>query len=335
MDNIRDYYDKDYRLLIESEEEDQVYCISNGEKIFRTDHQASVFLTKLTVPSGARVLDYGCGKAATLKALSRERTDVTLFLFDVSDMYVPFWQEFLPQEQFSTHDLREEWTESMDIVTSFFSLEHVVSPREVLRAIHLQLKPRGLIYCVVPDVAQNPADFVVIDHINHFTAPSLELLFAEAGFRVLSIDSESHDSAMIVIARKEEMGSNSYIRNSEAIVSLSLMVENLVNYWGGVAATIRNLEASLAEESRLSIYGAGFYGTYAATCWTSTDRIECFVDQDPFRQGKEQLGLPVVAPDQLPKNIDKVLVGLNPLVARRVIAQMDCWTDRKLDYFFL
>ena len=108
-----------------------------------------------------------------------------------------------------------------------------------------------------------------------------------------------------------------------------------MNYWGGVAATIRNLEASLAEESRLSIYGAGFYGTYAATCLTSTDRIECFVDQDPFRQGKEQLGLPVVAPDQLPKNIDKVLVGLNPLVARRVIAQMDCWTDRKLDYFFL
>ena len=100
MDNIRDYYDKDYRLLIESEEEDQVYCISNGEKIFRTDHQASVFLTKLTVPSGARVLDYGCGKAATLNALSRARTEVPLFLFDVRDMYVPFWQEFLPQSNF-------------------------------------------------------------------------------------------------------------------------------------------------------------------------------------------------------------------------------------------
>ena len=37
---------------------------------------------------------------------------------------------------------------------------------------------------------------------------------------------------MIVIARKEEMGSNSYIRNSEAIVSLSLMVENLVTLLG-------------------------------------------------------------------------------------------------------
>ena len=125
----------------------------------------------------------------------------------------------------------------MDIVTSFFSLEHVISSRGTA-SYPPAIKARGLIYCVVPDVAQNPADFVVIDHINRFTAPSLELLFAEAGFRVLSIDSES-DSAMIVIARKEEMGSNSYIRNSEAIVSLSLMVENLVNC-GAALPSIRN-----------------------------------------------------------------------------------------------
>ena len=36
------YYDTDYDILIESEEDDQIYKVIEGRPVFRTDHQVEV-----------------------------------------------------------------------------------------------------------------------------------------------------------------------------------------------------------------------------------------------------------------------------------------------------
>src|SRR5207253_1798225 len=90
LKNLGEYYANAYKVLINSEDEDNLYEVSNGKRIFRFDHQADVLLTKVELPSGALILDYGCAKSTTLKLLARKRPDIVPHLFEVSEMYLPF-----------------------------------------------------------------------------------------------------------------------------------------------------------------------------------------------------------------------------------------------------
>ena len=174
--DINEFYDKNYRLLIRSDEEDQVYNVDNNEKIFRYDHQVKTLINLVKLPEQANILDYGCGKATTIKKFAEIKTNITPFVFDVSDIYVPFWKKFIKNTNMATYEINVNWFNKMDLVTSFFSLEHVNSPLKMLKNIYKLLKPNGFFYCIVPDITKNIADFIVIDHINHFTEYSLSKL---------------------------------------------------------------------------------------------------------------------------------------------------------------
>jgi hypothetical protein len=80
LKNIDNFYDKEYKLLVASDEEDQIYCIRDGEKVFRYDHQVETLVKLLDIPEGARVLDYGCAKATTLKKLIERSSDIAPYL---------------------------------------------------------------------------------------------------------------------------------------------------------------------------------------------------------------------------------------------------------------
>ena len=99
---------------------------------------------------------------------------------------------------------RPEWSESFDAVLSFFALEHVAAPRQFMADLHQLLKPGGSAYLLVPNVYTNVADFVVADHVNHFSQPSLATLFATAGLAKVSVDDGVHDAAFVVTAQKSD-----------------------------------------------------------------------------------------------------------------------------------
>ena len=170
-------------LLVESEDQDQIYSIRDGEKIFRYDHQVSSLLKLVDIPRGARVLDYGCAKATTLKKLAQRRTDITPHVFDVSDVYVSFWRKFVDEENWASHAVNNAWEGTMDLVTSFFSLEHVASPRQMLTTVWDLLKADGMFYCIVPDVMQI-LRFDCGGSCDHFTRSSVSRLFADCGFEI-------------------------------------------------------------------------------------------------------------------------------------------------------
>ncbi|MDA8678189.1 class I SAM-dependent methyltransferase [Luminiphilus sp.] len=337
VDNIDNYYDKDYQLLVESEEEDQIYCIRDGEKVFRCDHQVVTLADLLNIPEGAKVLDYGCAKGTTLKKLVELRSDITPFLFDVSDMYLPFWDKFVDEQNWAIYSVDNRWTELMDVVTSFFSLEHVTSPKEMLDNIRTLLKDGGMLYCVVPDVMQNPADFVVLDHVNHFTRTSICRLLADSGFEVEDINTEDHASAMIVIARKAaENGSmDGVLVSDDQCLATSEKVSAIADYWVGLASRIQAFESTQPASAQISIYGAGFYGTYIASCLADQERIKFFLDRDPYRHGRKLFGKTIIDPALMPESIDTVFVGLNPAIARQNIEMITSWEGRKIEFFYL
>ena len=334
--NLEEYYDTIYEILIDSEEEDQLYKVIEGQKIFRIDHQVKVLLDKVSLPQHAKILDYGCAKSATLKKLGQTRPDIIPHLFDVSEMYIPFWAKFVKYENWATYTIKTHWCGYFDLVTSFFALEHVANPKEMLKNISQLLKPGGLCYFVIPNVYTNPADFVVVDHVNHFSETSLKFLLEEEGFDSIDIDTESHAGAFVVVARHSDSDEQkSVLLDKQKVNFLQEKVNEMSVYWQNIAEKILVFEEQHTNNSASAIYGSGFYGTFIASCLKDISKIECFIDRNPYLQGKFLLDKPIVDPQQISKNIDTIYVALNPATAVKSIEQIEFWKDCNFNYFYL
>lgn len=333
MPDLTTYYDQNYRILIDSEDEDQLYVRPDGSKTFRTTHQVETLLAKANLPQGSSVLDFGCAKSSTLKRLLDLRPDIQPYVFDVSDMYVPFWEKFIPAGQWACHHTPEQWRDRFDLVTSFFALEHVEKPVEFVESVHLLLKPGGTFYCIVPNVYANTADFVVADHVNHFSASSLRALLTNSGFEVLDLDDQAHSSAWVVCARKVD-SPPAFVAGREGIAALEKEVLEMAEYWRGFADRVRAFEARQPAGRAAAIYGSGFYGTFIATCLAHLEFVGCFLDQNPHRQKQKLLNRPILAPADLPEEVGTVYVGLNPRIAKEVVGGLADWASRAHHYFF-
>lgn len=332
IQNIDEYYDKQYKILIDSEDEDQLYKIEGDQKIYRYDFQTETALDKLQFSENANILEFGAAKGATLKRLLKKRTDLVGYAFDVSQMYIPFWDEFLPRDQQATYVAPKSWANSMDYVVSFYVLEHVSSLAEIMGNIREVLKDNGTFYFIIPNTYENIADFVVADHVNHFSAQSLMTMMTNFGFADISIDATSHDSAFIVSGNKRTK-----ICSSNSPVDLKKLkkdAQNIAIYWQNIADKIKSFEAT-TESKRVAIYGAGFYGSFIYSHLTTPSKVGCFIDQNVHLSGKEQFAVPIMSPSDLPADIDAIYIGLNPKYAKSIIANLPIITERNIPIMYL
>ena len=334
LENIEEYYDQSYKILINSDEEDQIYMDKSGNKTFRIDHQVDTLLKKIKVPEHAKVLDYGSGKGATLRKLVEKNDSIIPHLFDVSNDYKTFWKKFAEPGNCATYKLSHEWSERFDLVLSFFALEHVENPIEFVKDIYSVLNNDGCFYGIVPNMYDNIGDFAVIDHVNHFSENSLNYLFQENGFSDISIDSESHYGAYIVCAKKTKKSSRktiAHIKNNDTYISLS---DKIRVFWSDIDQAILNFENRNSDEPK-AIYGSGFYGAYIAAKLKRMDTVKCFLDQNPHRQGLSFFNKPVLPIDKLPSEVKSILVGLNPETAKRSISHIEHLLGNRKKFFFL
>ncbi|MDE2681706.1 MAG: class I SAM-dependent methyltransferase [Verrucomicrobiota bacterium] len=322
---LEKFYAEDYHILTASEEEDQLYAVRAGQKIFRTEHQVATLLEKLDLPPNAQVLDYGCGKAATLKALRGHRDDVVPHVFDVGKQYRDFWNAFVPAGNQAVNEVPKEWAGRFAAVISFFALEHVAEPKAFVAEARRLLHDGGTFYFLVPNLFANTADLVVADHVNHFSESSLHRLLSDAGFAVREIDDTTHNSAWVVVAEKTNV-------NSEPIPATSVAdkVNTMAEYWREFGDRVRAFEK--VNDAEAAIYGSGFYGTFIHASLDRAKSVECFLDQNPHRQKQTLLDKPILAPEALPETVRRLYVGLNPRVAREELAMMD-W-PQELEVFF-
>jgi SAM-dependent methyltransferase len=335
LEDAAAFYDEDYTILVSSEEEDQIYTVRDGEPLYRTAHQVETLLGKFPLAHGATVLDFGCAKSATWRAISDARPDIQLHLFDISDRYIPFWSKFLTSDNWATYEVPVQWTCAFDLVTSFFSMEHMVAPRQSIADMAALLKPGGTLYAIVPNVLTNIADALVIDHVNHFTRRSLEHLLGNAGLTVENIDASAHRGAFVVQASRpcspERFTSPARPEPGE----LAELAQTTL-FWQDAADRVRAFEAELdGDSSNVAVYGAGFYGAFLRSSLAKPGRVACILDQNPYLQGTHSAGVPVLAPSDLPTHIKTLLVGLNPAHARSIVADVKALATRQLHYFYL
>jgi SAM-dependent methyltransferase len=259
--------------------------------------------------------------------------DIEPFLFDVTDKYIPFWQRFPKMPQWSVHQPDPSWNGTMDVVLSFYALEHVANLREAIWNIKALLKPGGIFYFLVPNVYANTADFIVADHINHFSANSLRTMLQREGFDGIEVDDKAHESAYVVKAKLAHT-LPTYERNRAEIQACHQAAIGMADYWKDIVGGIREFEASI-DDASVAVYGAGFYGNFIAAAMRHPERIRCFVDQNRHLHGVEMNGKRIVSPGELPVDVRHVLVGLNPRIARENIQAIPDWRERALTYFFL
>ena len=289
-----------------------------------------VLADKLNLPQGASLLDYGCGKAPTMRRLAAHRPDLAIHLFDVSADYQGFWHAFTTPERCATYTPKAEWTGTFDAVTSFYALEHVEDLHGSLAAIRSLLKPGGLLYAIVPNWPTNVADVIVVDHINHFWTGSYHHVLARMGFTVESLDADAHYGALVVVARRTEP---SEVWPEPA--ALQAITQQVRAYWQGVSQRVQAFEADTGAGKQAAIYGSGVYGNFIATCLADWAPVRCFLDQNPHQQGKTILERPILAPDALPPEVEVVYVGLNPAIAKREMDKVTAWQGRDLRFFYL
>jgi SAM-dependent methyltransferase len=335
MADIDAYYDDSYDILVDSEEEDQIYEVVAGRKVYRTEHQVKVLRDKLALTTGTRILDYGCAKSATLRTLASQIPGLEVHLFDVSDRYRPFWDKFIPRERGATFELPADWQDRFDVVTSFFSLEHMAQPQDALRKIATLLKTGGTFYGIVPNVLSNTADLIVVDHVNHFTPPSLAWLLRANGFEVQDISASVHRGALVFVARKLAQAAGAQPAAQDEVQAIVDRARHIADFWQQAGARVQAFEQTLGADAPVALYGAGFYGAFIASWLRQPQRIRYVIDQNAFLQGRHLHGAPVIAPADLPSDISTLLVGLNPAHARQIVGDIPAFAGRSLNCFYL
>jgi len=335
LEDIGSYYDTNYNVRAESEDADDLYALRDGKPVYRTEHQAAEALAKLAPAPGARVLDYGCGKARTLRHMVAARPDLRPAVFDVSDAYRRFWDEFVPRDEQAAYAAPPSWDGRFDVVLTFYALEHVADPRAFLAGIHRLLKPGGRIHLVIPNVRRNTGDLIVVDHVNHFMPTSLRLIFALEGFDGVTLDEESNTAAYVVNARRAPaVADTANVNDAPALAAARDEARAIADFWSGARRRIAAFEQTVRGR-RAAIYGSGFYGVFIASALADRASLAYFLDRNPHQQQKRIFDRTVLAPEAVGDDVEVVYAGLNPAVGREIIAGVPALRKRERELFFL
>lgn len=313
------YYRDTYRLLAEERDEDQLYDAGATPPVYRAQHQAKLALERLRLPQGARVLDFGGAKGATLLQMLRARPDIDAHIFEVTDDYQRFWSAFLAPERCATTALPDAWRGCFDAIVSTFVFEHVRDAVRIARDLSAFLRPGGELLVTVPNADTNSGDLLVADHVHHFSASSLQVWAEAAGLEVQRIDAEAHRGAFLAHLRRPTGSSLARALSAPARPSAAQITAQRASREASAARWMRFADELRAFESRTpgraAIYGAGFYGSFLCHQLAHTQPA-VFVDRNPWLHGRQLHGAPIVAPDALPRDVEVLYVGLNPRVAR-------------------
>ena len=331
LPKIQEFYDTQYRISLQSDQHDQLYEMRDGEAFFRTQRQAEM-LAAMKPPLQARVLDFGAAKGTTLWSLLQARPDLRPSIFDVSSDYLPFWKGWVPESEQAIHHIPAEWQGRFDLVTAHFVLEHVVDPIGTLQQLAGLLAPAGKLFFTVPDPLGNTGDFLVVDHVNHFTTSSLIRTCEASGLVPLTLAGDLFRGAYVVIAEKASVSSTRCGSIQCDVASdIHQALEALAFWTKALDFLDHNQERDIRPST--AVYGAGFYGALIAA------RLQlppiCFLDRNTYLHGKDYLGITVLAPEECPDSVRIVYPGLNPSHARSILANADDWLPPDAKIHFL
>lgn len=310
-------YDE-YCIYHQSGGQEQPVFQAGGGACARSDRLLDWAFGQTELPDHGRLFDVGCGNGGFLRAFARRRPGWSLCGLEWGERHrqavlgIPGVTDFSPQGLAGLEGLGGE----LDAIVLVHALEHFPAPRAALALLRASLKPGGLLVVLVPDHAANPFDLVVADHCTHFSAASLQRELTLAGFAVQALaEGTAIAKELAVLARRSELVPTAVpepVQNAEARQRAQVAV-----------AFLAAMLAQAREESRRA--PVGIFGTSIGGVWLAAQLAAgaaFFVDEDQARVGRDLMGLPVLAPEQVIAGAT-VMVPLAPVVARAVAGRLE------------
>lgn len=259
------------------------------------------------LPRTGRAIDLGCGNGAFLRALSATFSGWKLFGLELDDRSLDLMQDIPGFAELKVGDVASLQGE-YEFISMIHALEHFLDPYDTLVALRQNLAPGGYIFIEIPNLAENPFDLLIADHVSHFTPHSLSRILVRAGYEVVQLNTDWVRKEMSVLARRAE----SSVGILPSVDDHGLAERQLDWLAGTLASAVRAADST----------PFGLFGTSIAATWLSGtvgNRIDFFLDEDTSRQGRSFMGKPILSPSAAPKGAT-VFVGLAPVIAS-VIAE--------------
>lgn len=271
------------------------------------------FLDHLLTTAGAsgtgRLLDVGCGSGTLLKAMHELRPGWKLTGSELGGAQREAVLARPGVEGFCFGPLTDI-EDHFDLVTMVHVLEHVEDPAAFLRQGAGLVVDGGAVGVQVPDHTQNPFDLLIFDHCTHFTADTLAVTAGRAGLGGVVTDDRV----------PKELSATFWTDREPDEIQVdpegAFKAVRAAARWLGA---VRDAAVKAANAGPVSVFGTAIGGSWLAG--ELAGNVDCFVDEDPDRMGRDYLGRPVCAPENLPKGI-VLAVPLAPVVARTVGQRM-------------
>jgi hypothetical protein len=153
------------------------------------------------------------------------------------------------------------------------------------------------------------------------------VLLNNVGLDVIEIDDKNHRGAITLVAQKRPV---QVLQEPESTDTDKVL--QIASFWKNIGQRVQHAEVTL--QSPFAIYGSGFYGAFIYAQLRKPEQVRCFLDNNSFLQGRQLFNTTIVAPSALPSDVKTLFVGLNPVIAREVIAQMP-WLAEQCQLVFL
>ena len=277
-----------------SEGNEQLVFLKEGWPKTRSYHVIEQCISLL--PESGNLLDIGTGIGVVLKSASQLLPKWNLFAFDLSDKYKKNILKIPGVVDFYSGSLQDLPDVKFNLIVLWHCLEHISKPLEFLSTIKDYLTEDGYLLIQVPDIHRTPFDLAVIDHCSHFTKSSLLKLFQSVGFSV-AVDGENWVHNCLTVLLKQDKGGSP---------NICFSADNCPpeRYFDWLNKIVEKFEGSIHNRN-YAIFGTGISGIWLSSQLSKQPVF--FIDEDPKRTGNKISNVPIIRPQDVPKEIDIVM----------------------------
>lgn len=298
-----------YTIYHQSDGQEQaVYSPGAGIPSARSDYLLAKMGEHVNMPQKGRLLDLGCGNGGFLRSFSKRFPGWRLNGSEYDAKYRHQVESIPGFDQLYLGSI-ERAEGQFDAVSLIHVLEHIASPRALLRQIHERLSTDGLLIVELPYFVENPFVLTVADHSTHFDEASIRNLLHSCGFEPLHLTSSWVPKELSIVARK---GLSTTAPSSGRHVNPIPCV-----HW---LAAVRDHALRIAQSSP----NFGVFGTSIAGNWLYgevNEHVRFFADEDISRSGKFMNGCPILLPKDATANSD-LYITLPDQLVRGVVERL-------------